>query len=202
MADINNSVMLSYNGIEIYKTDIDILCDEYINSLSNPDMIYKSAVFNGLLDYIYKHSLKDILGNKVKNDYQLLNNIFYNIYLPICYKYNKTPTILQFSVLCDIDNANITDIKNGIYRTNGAIVNNNSTQIVKKWYSVCESALLGKAIDESSIGGMFALKACYGYRDNVIVTETPQQLAIETPEQIAARHKQNTLTLPEKPTLD
>lgn len=202
MAGIKDNIMLTYNGMEIYKTDIDILCDEYINSLSNPDMIYKSAVFNGLLDYIYKHSLKDILGNKVKNDYQLLNNIFYNIYLPICYKYNKTPTILQFSVLCDIDNANITDIKNGIYRTNGAIVNNNSTQIVKKWYSVCESALLGKAIDESSIGGMFALKACYGYRDNVIVTETPQQLAVDSPETIAERHKQNVLTIPEKPTLD
>lgn len=202
MAGIKDNVMLAYNGIEIYKTDIDILCDEYINSLSNPDMIYKSAVFNGLLDYIYKHSLKDILGNKVKNDYQLLNNIFYNIYLPICYKYNKTPTILQFSVLADIDNTTLSDIKSGIYRTDGTRVNQTTSQIVKKWYSVCESALLGKAIDESSIGGMFALKACYGYRDNVIVTETPQQFAIETPEQIAARHKQNTLTLPEKPLLE
>ena len=202
MTDIKDNVMLSHNGTEIYKTDIDILCDEYINSLSNPDMIYKSAVFNGLLDYIYKHSLKVILGNKVKNDYQLLNNIFYNIYLPICYKYNKTPTILQFSVLCDIDNTNLSDIKNGVYRMDGSKVNPATTQTVRKWYQSCESALLGKAVEESSIGSMFALKACFAYRDNVIVTESPQLLTVDSPETIAERHKQNALTMPEKPMLD
>ena len=49
--------------------------------------------------------------------------------------------------------------------------------------------LLSKAANESSIGSIFALKANYGYRDNVqqveVITQDQQQA---TPEQIAQKY--------------
>lgn len=197
---MDNSIV-ACNGVEIYQTEIDILCEEYINSLPDSNLIYKSSVFSGLLDYIYKHCLKDRIRDQLKLDFELLDNIFNCIYIPICYKFDKVPTIIQFCVLVNIDNGHISDIKNGIYRTNGTKANTNHVQTVKKWYNTCESALLGKAINESSIGSIFALKSNFGYRDNQTITvESGSVLPHESAEQIAARHA--AAMLPEKPVID
>ena len=196
-----SAAILSYNGIEIFENDISILCDEYINSLPDSNMIYKSAVFSGMLDYIYKHCIKNIIPEQNKLNFELLDNIFNSVYIPLCYRFDKVPTIIQFCVLVNIDNGNISDVKNGIYRSNGAKVNTNSTQTVKKWYNTCESALLGKAINESSIGSIFALKSSFGYHENQTVTIESRQLAPhETPEQIAAKY--SDIERPEKPDLN
>lgn len=196
---MDNSIV-ACNGVEIYQTEIDILCEEYINSLPDSNLIYKSSVFSGLLDYIYKHCLKDRIRDQLKLDFELLDNIFNCIYIPICYKFDKVPTIIQFCVLVNIDNGHISDIKNGIYRTNGTKANTNHVQTVKKWYNTCESALLGKAINESSIGSIFALKSNFGYRDNQTITvESGSVLPHESAEQIAARHA--AAMLPEKPKI-
>lgn len=202
---MDNSI-IAYNGTEIYQSDIDQLCDEYINSLPVPEMVYKTAVFNGLLDYIYKHLLKNIIksDNGIRNngyDFKLLDDIFYGLYLPLTYKFNKTATVLQFCVLCRMDNRNISDVKNGLYRSNGTKPNPVNTQTVQKWYSVCESALYDRAIEDNSIGAIFGLKANYGYRDNQTITlETQSQIPHETAEQIAAKHA--NAMLPEKPIFD
>lgn len=196
---MDNSIV-ACNGVEIYQTEIDILCEEYINSLPDSNLIYKSSVFSGLLDYIYKHCLKDRIRDQLKLDFELLDNIFNCIYIPICYKFDKVPTIIQFCVLVNIDNGHISDIKNGIYRTNGTKANTIHVQTVKKWYNTCESALLGKAINESSIGSIFALKSNFGYRDNQTITvESGSALPHESAEQIAARHA--AAMLPEKPEI-
>lgn len=194
--------LITVNGIELYQSDIDVLCDEYIQSLPDQSMIYKSAVFAGMLDYIYKHVLKDITrSNDNHINFDALDEIFYNIYVPLCYRFDKVPTMLQFSVLVNVSNSNLTDVKNGIYRSNGSKVNSANTQKVKKWYDVCESALLGKAIGESSIGSIFALKAVFGYKEQQsIMIENQQQLAHETPEQIAAKY--SDIERPEKPDLN
>ena len=200
-----DTALLNYNGVCVYEEDILNTCDNYIANLENPDMIYKAAVFNGLLYNINKYNLHKLLDYRtVENktlDYNLLDNIFRKLYLPLCYKYNKTPTVNQFSVLCDIDYSNLSDIRNGFYRSNGSKVNNKYSQIVQKWYSICESALYNKAIEESSIGAMFGLKAGYGWRDNTTITvETNQAITHESAEEIAARHA--AAVLPEKPVLD
>jgi hypothetical protein len=44
---------------------------------------------------------------------------------------------------------------------------------VRKWYNVCKAATITRAIDDNSIGAIFASKAAYG------LSETPQA-AIET----------------------
>lgn len=200
------NVILVKDNIQVYESDIQVLCDEYIESLPNADMIYKTAVYNGLLDYIYKHLLHNVITNdngitSRSYDYHVLNDIFYNIYLPLCYRYNKTPTVLQFCTLCRIDNRNISDVKIGTYRNNGAKVNTENQRTVAKWYSACESALYNRAIEDNSIGAIFGLKAAHGWRDNQTITiEQSAALPHETPEQIAAKY--SDIERPELPDLN
>lgn len=196
----NENCILSFRELEIYESDIDILIDEYITKIGSVDMLYKSNGFSGLLELIYKRIIKNIFPKNEQYDFKLLDNIFYNVYLPLCYRFNNNPTIIQFCTLCHIDSNNITDIKNGIYRTDGGKVRLDKTLTVKKWYTVCESGLLSKTINESSIGSMFALKALYGYRDNTTLTiESGNTQQHETAEQIAERHK--NAQIPIKPDL-
>ena len=153
-----------------------------------------------MLNYIYLHKLKYIIPDKYNNDYALLDKIFDTVYINLCTRFNICPSIIQFCVLCHIDNTSLTQVKNGQYN-DGSKVKTETWQTVKKWYSVCESMLLSKATNESSIGSIFALKANYGYRDN----DTPQLIQVTnttraTPEQIAERYKD--IKKPELPDLE
>ena len=191
------NILLSHSGIDIYESDIMILCDEYISRLPDSNSIYKSAVFAGMLRYIYQHKIKDVIetdriNNSLpmnENNYDLLNDIFNNIYIYLCSLYNIVPSIIQFCVLVDIDNTTVSDLNKGIYRTNGKTANPARSQTVKKWYAVCESMLLSKAQNESSIGSIFALKANYGYRDNIQQIEVLPTQQTQTAEQIKERYK-------------
>ena len=183
-----DNTVLTYNGIELYQSEIDILCDEYINTLSDPDTINKSMVFNGLLLYIYTNKLRYIIPDNSNNDYELFNNIFYSLYLPLCYKYDKTPTIIQFACLVNTSNAYLNELKNGIYR-DGSKVNKNTTETVKKWFDVCEKDLLSKAIETNGIGSIFALKANYKYRDSdVPVLQVTTKQESSTPQELADKY--------------
>ena len=190
------NIILTYNDIELYKNDIDILCDEYINSLMDPETIYKSVVFSGMLNYIYQNKLKFIIPDTYNNDYKLLNDIFYNIYLDLCTRYNICPTIIQFCTLVHIDNDNLTYIRRGIYN-DGSKVNSDTLGTVKNWYSICESALLGRAVNENGIGSIFALKANYGYRDN----DQIQQLESKQDNSVTAAEIVDRYRDTEKPVL-
>lgn len=199
-------VLISENGIEIYQSDIDILTEEYISSLQDETMIYKSMPFNGLLYYIYIHKIKHIIDIDKQNrkdnhnNYKLLNDIFFNIFLPVCYKFNNTPTVLQFCSMVMIDNSHLSDIRAGFYRGNGSRVNPEHTQIVKKWFDICENGLSSKTINEGSIGSMFILKSKYHYVEASPEPPTTEQLTQSTPEQIAERYRD--AKKPEIPILD
>lgn len=199
------TALVKVNQITVYQSDIELVTADYIQSLPDESMIYKSAVFSGLLDAIYKRLLKPIitrdngLSNRALN-YTVLDNIFRNVYIPLCYRFNITPTVIQFSTLCNISNSNLTEIKNGVYYSGGK-VNKADSEIVRKWYQVCESGLYSKAIGESSIGAIFGLKAVHGYSDSqTIRLETAQTDSHETAEQIAAKH--SNAMIPQKPDLN
>ena len=164
------------HGIEIFLNDIELLEREYIETLPDQTMIYKSNCFTGLLLKIYQSVLINVIPATYKNDYTLLNSIFMKVYLPLCYKYNINPTVIQFcSVLVNIDNTNISDIKNGRFRNGYAVKDVNATQTVKSWYSICESGLVSRAIADNSIGAIFSLKAAYSWNENPTPTiETKQ----------------------------
>lgn len=198
------------NGIEVYEHDIKYYADEYISQLpEKEDSINNNpSLFTGMIKYIYKHLFKPGKKDKVKynantnldtGDIELLNNIW-EVYTELCYKYNKRPTILNFSLLIGIDNRTIDTWRRGEFRAGEDGTSSAHSLTVKKWLAECESSLVDGATERNSVGCIFALKANYGY------TETPQRVEIvngQQPEQIAAdiaaRHKIGQVEKPELP---
>ena len=199
------------NGAEVYETKIHEYADEYINTLSDPEIINNNpSLFTGMIKYIYKHLFKPgkrdkVLSNSNSNldlsDIDLLDNIW-GIYTELCYKYSKRPTILNFSLMIGVDNTTIDSWRRGEYRAGDEGTSSTRSQTVKKWLKECESSLVDGATERNSVGCIFALKANYGY------TETPQRVEIvngQAPEQIAAdiaaRHMIGADHVPELPQL-
>ena len=169
------------NGAEIYETKIHYFADEYINTLSDPESINNNpSLFTGMIKYIYKHLFKPKRNDKVlynsnsvldTGDIELLDNIW-NIYTELCYRYNKRPTLLNFSLLVGIGNDVFNSWIRGEYRAGENGASSPHCQTAKKWKAECESSLVDGATERNSVGCIFALKANYGY------TETPQRIEI------------------------
>ena len=169
------------NGAEIYETKIHYFADEYINTLSDPDSINNNpSLFTGMIKYIYKYLFKPKRNDKVlynsnsvldTGDIELLDNIW-NIYTELCYRYNKRPTLLNFSLLVGIGNDVFNSWIRGEYRAGENGASSPHCQTAKKWKAECESSLVDGATERNSVGCIFALKANYGY------TETPQRIEI------------------------
>lgn len=158
------------NGTEVYENKINQYADEYINDLSDPESINNNpSLFTGMIKYIYKCLFKK---NPIdNNNINLLDDIF-NVYTELCYKYNKRPTLLNFSLLVGINNDTFNAWKNEEYRRGTDGTSSEHSRTVKKWLAECESSLLDGATERNSVGCIFALKANYGY------TETPQRIEI------------------------
>ena len=169
------------NGAEVYEDKIKYYADEYINTLDDPDSINNNpSLFTGMIKYIYKYLFKPGKRDKVKynsntvldtGNIDLLNNIW-DIYTELCYKYNKRPTILNFSLLIGVSSDTIDTWRRGEYRTGSDGASSVYSDSVKKWLKECESSLVDGATERNSVGCIFALKANYGY------TETPQRIEI------------------------
>ena len=169
------------NGAEIYETKIHEFADEYINTLSDPESINNNpSLFTGMIKYIYKYLFKPKRNDKVlynsnsvldTGDIELLDNIW-NIYTELCYRYNKRPTLLNFSLLVGIGNDVFNSWIRGEYRAGENGASSPHCQTAKKWKAECESSLVDGATERNSVGCIFALKANYGY------TETPQRIEI------------------------
>lgn len=169
------------NGAEVYEDKIHYYADEYINNLSDPESINNNpSLFTGMLKYIYKYLFKPGKKDKVKynantvldtGNIDLLNNIW-DVYTDLCYKYNKRPTILNFSLLIGVSSDTIDTWRRGEYRAGDNGASSVYSDSVKKWLKECESSLVDGATERNSVGCIFALKANYGY------TETPQRIEI------------------------
>lgn len=185
-------------GAEIYETRIHELADEYINNLDDPESINNNpSLFTGMIKYIYKYLFKN---NPINNDdIDILDNVF-DIYTELCYRYNKRPTLLNFSLLVGVSNDTFNAWKNGEYRAGADGASSAHSLTVKKWLAECESSLVDGATERNSVGCIFALKANYGY------TEAPQRIEVvggQLPDQaaadIAARHRIGQAERPEVP---
>jgi len=162
----------SQTGI-VTDRDLKRVCEEYMDQLPNPELIYsKVQCFDGLLNYIYRVLLSYVLGDSYYNDYDILDRIFYDIYVPLCNSYGYIPNVLQFCIVTKIDNSNISRLNNK-YIDN---IDSNSlddkekviykrSQTVKGWYKYLESCLSSSVANNNSIGSMFLLKAKYGYQE-------------------------------------
>ena len=169
------------SGAEVYETKIHEYADEYINTLSDPESINNNpSLFTGMIKYIYKHLFKPGKKDKVlyntntvldTGDIETIDDIW-SIYTELCYKYNKRPTLLNFSLLVGVSNDTFTTWEQGEYRGGSDGAGSAHSRTVKKWRKECESSLVDGATERNSVGCIFALKANYGY------TETPQRIEI------------------------
>lgn len=154
--------------IEAYRTNTEILTeDSYINDAIT-EFTYKfksidvsrASGFQALLKYINKNI--DIK----KNDIEFLNNLWDN-YILICSACSLKPTMQAFAILTGIHPGTFTDwIDNARHSEK---VGSLFSESAKRWKNECENALLIDTTERNSIGSMFALKANYGYRDNVVI---------------------------------
>ena len=143
--------------------------------------------------YIYINLFCNVVKNNTgltnnSYDYNALNDVFYKCYVPLAYKYNKTPTLQAFCCLVGISNTSLTELMSGTYAS-GSKVNVKNCETVKKWKSTCESALVSKAYDDNGIGAIFGLKAAHNWSDQQVQRlELVGSTTQATPEQIAERY--------------
>ena len=174
----------------IYPADVERVEYNYIQSLPDPDSIYNINSFIGLLFLLHREIIKPVMlkPGEVRPgirgyDIRVLDIIFYNIFIPLIAKYHITPTIGMFMYLIGIDSSIINTWKkksNNIYIDNNINTENNIDNVYSnynddsnyikyshylKWSSYIEQWILGNVVNTNSIGGMFALKAVYGYSD-------------------------------------
>lgn len=169
--EIDDILVENKEGKIITQSDIQRTIDIYINGLRDPESIYnnKPMLFMGLLEAIYKRNIKYILPNTYNIDYELLDSIFINIYINLCYSFGYIPSILTFcSHVVKIDMSGMYNIKYGFYRTDDSKVNQNTFSIFHKWESLCNSDLFNNIAHNNSIGCIFIAKV-KGY------TDQPQQ---------------------------
>lgn len=155
-------------------SDIETAIEEYKLKLPNPEYLNtKSITFEGLIRYIHTKVIRPIIPESNRNDYVLLDNIFNNIYVPLCNIYGFQPNIILFCLLCNVSDNNINAIGQGRTVTGDRIGNSEASNYVQKWRAACESGLYSNVSNHSSIGSMFLLKSVYGYRED-------QTIRIET----------------------
>ena len=178
---MKDNAITTTDGIEVYKHNINYYADEYINTLDDPESINNNpSLFTGMIKYIYKYLFKPKRNDKVlynsnsvldTGDIELLDDIW-GIYTELCYRYNKRPTLLNFSLLVGIGNDVFNSWIRGEYRAGENGASSPHCRTAKKWKAECESSLVDGATERNSVGCIFALKANYGY------TETPQRIEI------------------------
>lgn len=212
MADINTrnangqiieEPVLVTDKLTVYMSEIQELERNYIDNLPKPELIFKSNCFNGLLQYIYMRLLckAGIKDDDNRINYNILEKVFFDLYIPLTAKYGIVPTIIGFCDLCKISNQYLAEVRDGVTRS-GELVSNEASTIVKKLYTTTENGLVSRVANESSIGSMFLLKCKYdGYveQQHLVINTTTN--VTENTDSILERHNIDALTMPEKPDL-
>ena len=224
MEQIGNTEKAS-NGMEIYEHDIYALADEYVETQleeeRRPKIYEPNGIFRAMIIYISKRIPK--INNA---DINKLNDLF-NIYISLCVKYDKLPTLELFAAFAQLNPATITSWINGEYRNtiyydqNNNIINNISLwlkdnpkgvyrtessslhcQTVKKWKETCKNFLVDSLQNSrgTDANKIFVAKAAYGMVETAPVPVARQEQH-RTPEQIAADYV-GTAALPGEVTPD
>lgn len=142
---MSNAVIV--DGIEVYENDITRYLDQYIAEKRIPDMRKEpQSRWNACLLYIYKYVFKDnrdklmYKNNRDTYNDKLINNIC-DIYIDLCYEYDKEVSIMGFSKLTGINPDTVYSWGNEEYR-----LGSSSPEIYKKLNLENEESLSGMLI--------------------------------------------------------
>lgn len=156
------------------------ICNDFI--LRHPNInLCSSQGLTELLKDIKRKYKADI------NDIRELD-ILWDIYTVICCTCRIKPTLLRYCIMVNVD---ITTVSSWIKGEYSGRVTSGHSQTAQKWKSECESTLYDEVIQTGNIGCMFALKANYGYRDNIQIIQTDGRadMPVYSREEIEARAK-------------
>lgn len=214
---MKNNAVIANNGVEIYTSNINFYADEFLTrELDNErrqDIYNKSSIFRAMILYI-----ADNIDKPDNNDIELLDNIF-NIYIRLCVKYDKLPTLELFSMLININPATITRWINGEYRTNiyydskGEYIKDFAAwqlnhkgeqyrvepstahcQTSKKWKEICAGFLMDDLSNSNGTNANKIFTAKAAYQKAEVAPIPPANLEQHrTAEQIAADYGPQTM---------
>lgn len=159
MSDINTTSVTDKDGksIDVYEDDISMYLDEYIHSHTDIESMRKEpqSRWNAALIYIYKALFKDS-RDKLLSDTNLYNgydieliNKLCDIYINLCYEYDKEISIIGFSKLTGINQDTFYNWGNREVQ-----VSSGGFEIYKKLNSEREESLSNKLIS----GGLNPMK--------------------------------------------
>lgn len=144
------------NDIEIYQHDIYYFADEFIEKELDGNGSKMDRRFRDMILYI-----SDRIPKPPHEDINLLDKIF-DIYVRLCAKYERLPTLECFSWLVNIHRATFTSWINREYRASSG-----HSDTTKKWLEICK----GFCVDELSNAKIanpnliFTAKAAYFMRE-------------------------------------
>jgi hypothetical protein len=170
MSKSDDYTVNSFN-IELNTDDKDTDDRDYINNITatimdiSNEFIKRHSNINLCSSQGLSELLKDI-GRKYKADINNIKelDILWDIYTIICCTCRIKPTLLRFCMMISINRDTLNSWLKGEFESR---VTSGHSVTVQKWKSECESSLYDEVIQTGNIGCMFALKANYGYRDNV-----------------------------------
>ena len=157
-------------NIDTDDQEIQTLCDKasaIINRFIsiNPYLDIKNDGYPELLK-----ALGRSLKANVHTPIQTLDK-YWDVFTLISCICGRRPTLQNFAKVVNIHRDTFNTWITGERRTGGEL-GSSYTDTSKKWKLECESALYDECIRTGNIGCMFALKANYGYRDNVVINVT------------------------------
>lgn len=189
MTDVNT--VITENGTEVYENGIYLYLDQYIEEHNIEDMHKEpQSRWNAALLYINKNLFKlhpEILKseNRISNTYDInIINTICDIYIELCYEYDKEVSILGFCKLTGIVQDTIYQWGNETTR-----LGSSASEIYKKLSTEREESLSNMLISgkRNPVGLLGALNRHYGWnmgQPRGGITEKQQSI-----EQIQQRYK-------------
>lgn len=178
----SNNTTKAADGQEVYTNDIYFYADEYINSLPDPDELYKlsSSVFTGMIKYINR-CMGFNKNKKMYEDIVLLNDIW-DTYTELVYKYNQKPTIEEYSLLIGINRDTIYSWLNGETRDEySSKLSLTRSDTIRKWQEECKLGRY-KGAAAGNVGYIFLCKAVDGMAETAPVQTAPRETALTAAE--------------------
>lgn len=204
--------------------DVERVEYNYINSLPDPDSIYNINAFIGLLFVLHREVIKPAISNPTEPkpgvkgyNIQVLDSIFFNIFIPLIAKYRIIPTMGLFYYLTGLDSSvtcrwnkgnsnniynSVNDIDNSVSNVSNDENNNiNRYSYYQKWSNYIEQWILSDATNRANIGSIFCLKAVYGYNDaqTIRIEQAGEVLPTISAKQLERIGAGDAATLPELP---
>ncbi|WP_368270213.1 hypothetical protein [Enterocloster clostridioformis] len=166
--------------IEFITATIMTICNDFISRHPNINLCSSQGLTELLKDIRRKY--------KADKDNIKELNILWDIYTVICCTCRIKPTLMRYCIMVDISRDTINSWLRGEY--SGRVASGHS-DTAQNWKQECESTLYDEVIQTGNIGCMFALKANYGYRDNIQIIQTDGKASLPaySREEIAARAK-------------